>query len=109
LIRSDKRRSDIRTRNAYYRIPTAAHDGAEGLRRNGIRASSGVRLPLRWLHGPHAATVLDQVFLPPRELGSTWSMVVACPPQYAHSCRSRSNPPRRDQPGPLENRHLVTT
>jgi len=32
---------------------------------------------LRWLHGPHAATVFFQVFRPPRERGTMWSTVVA--------------------------------
>jgi hypothetical protein len=59
----------------------AAHDGAAGVTRSGMRASTGVRSPLRWLHGPHAATVFFQVLRPPRERGRTWSTVVAWPPQ----------------------------
>ena len=59
------------------RAARAAHDGACGVIRSGIRASAGVLSPLRWLHGPHAATVLRQVFFPPRDRGRTWSMVVA--------------------------------
>ena len=47
--------------------------------RSRISASSGVLSPLRWLHGAHAATVFNQMFLPPRERGCTWSIVVAEP------------------------------
>lgn len=59
------------------RAARAAHDGARGVIRSGIRASAGVLSPLRWLHGPHAATVFFQVFRPPRERGTMWSTVVA--------------------------------
>ena len=59
------------------RRASAAQVGAVGLTSSRIPASAGVRSPLRWLHGSHAATVLDQVFRPPRARGRTWSTVVA--------------------------------
>ena len=46
-----------------------------------LGASAGVRSLLRWLQAPHAATVLSQVLRPPRERGTTWSMVEAPAPQ----------------------------
>jgi hypothetical protein len=58
-----------------------AHDGVAGSIRDRMPASAGVRSPLRWLQPSQAATVLSQVFRPPRERGRTWSTVVACPPQ----------------------------
>lgn len=65
-----------------------AQDGAAGVNRNGICAWTGVRSPSRWLHGPRAATVFTRVFLPPRELGCTWSTVVA----LVFSSRSLGSP-----------------
>lgn len=61
---------------AGWRVPAAvqrtsvAQEGAAGVIRSGIRASTGVRPPLRWLQPPQAATVFSQVFVPPRERGS---------------------------------------
>lgn len=58
-----------RTRRPVQREASDAHDGAVGLTRSIIPASAGVRSPLRWLHGPHAATVFFHVFRPPRDRG----------------------------------------
>jgi hypothetical protein len=63
------------------RRDSAAQVGTVGAVRRGMRASDGVRSPLRWLQPPQAATVLSQVLAPPRERGSTWSMVEAVRPQ----------------------------
>ena len=40
-----------------------------------IRASAGNFPPLRWLHGLQAETRLSQECNPPRERGTTWSIV----------------------------------
>jgi hypothetical protein len=58
-----------------------AQTGANGVVRSGIRASEGVRSPLRLLQRSQAATVFSHSFRPPRERGSTWSMVEAAAPQ----------------------------
>lgn len=70
----------IGTSPGYQRI-SDTQVGVAGGYRIFILASAGVRLPLRWLQSPHAATVLDQVFPPFRERGRTWSTVDARPPQ----------------------------
>lgn len=64
-------------RRPVQRWASDAHDGAVGLTRSTMPASAGVRSPLRWLHGPHAATVFFHVFLPPCDRGTMWSTVVA--------------------------------
>ena len=46
-------------------------------------ASAGVRFALRLLQRRQAATVLCQVFPPPRDCGTRWSTVSAVPPRYA--------------------------
>ena len=51
--------------------------GVNGCHNNGIPASSGVRSPLIQLSSSHAATVFSQAVGPPRDLGRTWSAVVA--------------------------------
>lgn len=58
-----------------------AHVGALGFTLKVIPASAGSRLPLRWLQPSHDATVFVHRFLPPREVGVMWSMVVPWPPQ----------------------------
>src|SRR5688500_20369347 len=67
---------------------------ARGRRTKCIRASSGVRLPFRWLQRLQHATRLSHVDSPPRERGSTWSSVSSegenCLPQYWHVEWSRS-------------------
>jgi hypothetical protein len=55
--------------------------GWNGAARNDIDASPGVREALRWLHGRQHATVLVHEVSPPRERGTTWSMVLARRPQ----------------------------
>ena len=40
-----------------------------------MRASSGVRPPLRWLHERQALTRLSHEWRPPRWRGTTWSSV----------------------------------
>ena len=59
----------------------ATHVGTVGTVRRGMRASDGVRSPLRWLQPPQAATVLSQLLAPPRDCGRTWSIVDAGRPQ----------------------------
>lgn len=59
------------------RTPSAAHDGTPGSVYSRIPASAGVRSPLRWLHGSHAATVFFHVSFPPRLRGRMWSTVLA--------------------------------
>src|SRR5690349_7204905 len=57
--------------------------GTYGCQRSAIPASSGVRSPLRALHGSQAATALAHDVAPPRDRGRTWSIVVAVNlPQY---------------------------
>lgn len=63
------------------RLVTCAQAGVRGTTRSRMPASSGVRSPLRWLQPPQAATVLRQVFRPPRERGRMWSTVLAGSPQ----------------------------
>src|SRR6202048_154165 len=47
--------------------------GRTGVRRRCIRASSGVRPPLRRLQGTQEQTTFSQLVFPPRLRGSTWS------------------------------------
>src|SRR6185369_1374620 len=58
-----------------------------------MRASSGVRSPLRLLHGRQQATRFSHPEEPPRERGTTWSSVRSCGgaarPQYWHVLWSR--------------------
>jgi hypothetical protein len=44
-------------------------------------SSASDRSALVWLHRRQAATTLSQVCVPPRLRGTTWSMLVAEPPQ----------------------------
>jgi hypothetical protein len=60
---------------------SAARVGAVGFTRSTMPASAGMRSPLRWLQPSQQATVLAQLFRPPRERGRTWSTVVAAPAQ----------------------------
>ena len=76
-ISSQKAGGEIPPAGPHQRVTRAAHVGACGVVRSGIRASAGVRSPLRWLQPPQAATVFSQVFLPPRARGTMWSTVVA--------------------------------
>src|SRR6185295_3568222 len=64
--------------------------GWNGIWEGHILASSVVRLPLRRLQVPQAATTLSQVVCPPRERGSKWSKVRSSrSPQYWQEKRSR--------------------
>jgi hypothetical protein len=78
---SESDRREVAGPPAGQRGTRVAQVGAAGVIRSGIRASTGVRSPLRWLQPPQAATVLVQEFRPPRERGRMWSVVVAWPPQ----------------------------
>lgn len=49
--------------------------GRTGAFRSGMCASSGVRSAFRLLHSRQARTQFSQVLAPPRERGSTWSIV----------------------------------
>ena len=59
---SSQRAAGESPRRPRQRVARAAHVGACGVVRSGIRASAGVRSPLRWLQPPQAATVFSQVF-----------------------------------------------
>src|SRR5690606_8597048 len=96
-------------RRANRRLAIAAQVGATGRVRNRIPASAGVRSPLRWLQRWQAATVLVQVFPPPRARGTMWSTLVAGAPQAPHGRPPRTRPPEPDQDGPGVCRHLVST
>ena len=67
--------------------------GSYGLTSSVMCASFGVRLALRALHLIQHATVLSHVSFPPRDLGCTWSTVVAALAQYAHVRLSRRRTP----------------
>ncbi len=56
-------------------------DGATGRSRSVMPASAGVLFALRWLQPSQAATVLVQVFRPPRDWGTMWSTVSPRRPQ----------------------------
>ena len=60
-----------------------------------IRASLGVLAPLEALQRAQHATRLLQLQPPPREMGVTWSSVVAALPQYWHALLSRMSTFRR--------------
>src|SRR3954471_6529814 len=62
----------IRTDEASY---SGFQHGRTGTLRSFIPACSGVRFALRALHETQARTQFSQVVSPPRERGSTWSMV----------------------------------
>src|SRR4051794_14827120 len=66
--------------------------GAFGLLRGSIPASTGVRAPLRRLHGAQDVTMLSQLEGPPLLRGITWS-TVRCEvvPQYWQVHESRAN------------------
>ena len=49
--------------------------GSTGFESGCIPISDGSRLPLRVLHGLQAVTTLVQMFVPPRESGTSWSRV----------------------------------
>ena len=85
--------------------------GLNGFFNGIIPDSCGVREPFFWLHFIHAATKFSQVFFPPRDFGSTWSIVrylkrdprclrVSCSssieshlcPKRGHRGRTRSSP-----------------
>jgi len=68
---------ETRDTGAVQRRVTDVQVGTVGSIRRTMPASAGVRLSLRWLQPSQAATVLSQVLRPPREVGSTWSTVVA--------------------------------
>ncbi len=72
--------------------------GLRGTARSRIPASSGVRLPLRLLHGMQAVTKFSQESVPPRDRGMTWSMVSGTErvPQYWQANPSRRRILRRD-------------
>ena len=52
--------------------------------RRAIRAWARVLPPLRWLQFLQPETIFYQLWDPPRERGTTWSIVRSCPwrPQY---------------------------
>ena len=86
--RPSMRRMDLRALGSPRHHGSAGADrnrsrtwGSKGSRIMLIPASAGVRSPLRPLHGWHAATRLHHVSPPPRDRGSTWSMVSARAPQ----------------------------
>ena len=58
-------------------------------------SSDTCRSALTWLQWRHAATTLSHECLPPRLRGTTWSTLVATPPQYTHRPPSRANSARR--------------
>src|SRR5687768_12750899 len=64
-----------------------------------IRASPGVRSAFRLLHGTQASTQFSHELVPPRERGSTWSIVSesgpGLEPQYWQAKPSRRNRFRR--------------
>ena len=80
----------------------ARHDPEAGLRLT--RAGAGGAAPprtrrrssLRELQGRHDATTLSQVWGPPRERGTTWSMFSAGRLQYWQRCPSRAKTARRE-------------
>ena len=69
--------------------------GARGSSRAASRAPPSSRSPFSTLCRRHAATTLLQSCRPPRLLGTMWSTVSACSPQYAQRCRSRARTARR--------------
>src|SRR6266516_7679599 len=96
--------------SAGQRLASAAHDGAVGCDRSTMPASAGVRSPLALLQPRQAATVLVQVFLPPRERGRDVvdgggrAGAVPAPLPVAGQYT-----PGRDQAGPFAYRQRVTT
>ena len=79
-------------------VPRTIHEvpcGARGCTRRLHPISCGVRSPLMLLHLRQQATRFSHVSAPPRERGSTWSIVVACASQYAQRLPSRRSTPRR--------------
>ena len=67
--------------NEQSKIETSRQVGTRATNRSGMPAPCGVRSALRRLHGSQAQTVLSQVLRPPRDGGTTWSMVVPRSPQ----------------------------
>src|SRR4029453_19272712 len=66
-----------------------------GVNRSSQPISAGVWSPFVLLHRRQHATRFSHVSRPPRDRGSTWSIVAAERPQYAHRCSSRRSTPRR--------------
>lgn len=99
----------VMARRPEYRRAIDDQDGVCGVTRSTMPASGGVRSPFAWLQAAQVATVLVQVFRPPRERGRMWSTVAAGPEQWPHCRLSRARTPPLVQAGPIVYRQRVTT
>src|SRR5436190_7510862 len=70
--------------------------GAVGARWSLRPASARRRSSFRALHARHEATTFSQLWVPPRERGTTWSRSAAARLQYWQRCPSRANTARRE-------------
>src|SRR3712207_9195103 len=90
---SRQRGSTVRAPSSRQAAPLGVRGGCGSFQ----PSSASDRSALVWLHRRQAATTLSQVCVPPLLRGTTWSMLVAEPPQYTHVCPSRVNTARRDR------------